>query len=101
MVQDLSQQKVWHPTPTSSSSCNWGHEDYEEEDEEDEVDGEEDEENDEVVELTEEDHDNINQIIEKTKTLPDFQQDKMLQFVAQQMHMSSLSNPRRRRCSTE
>ena len=76
-------------------------EDDGEEHEEDEVDDEEDEENDEVVELTEEDHDDINQILEKIKTLPDFQQDKMLQFVAQQMHMSSLRNPRQRRWNTE
>ena len=48
-----------------------------EEDEGDEVD-DEDEENDEVVELTEEHHEDINQINEKIKTLPDFQQDKML-----------------------
>ena len=54
------------------------------------------------MELTE-DHEDINQIPEKIKKLPDFQQDKMLHFVAQQIqiHMSSLGNPRRRRWSTE
>ena len=72
-------------------------EDDEEEDGEDEVEDEdEDEENDEVIELTEEDHEDINQILETIKTLPDFHQEKMLQSVAKQMHMSSLRNPRRR-----
>ena len=70
-------------------------EDDEEEDGEDEVDDEY-EENDEVIELTEEDHEDINQILETIKILPDFHQEKMLQSVSQQMHMSSLRNPRRR-----